>query len=101
MSATILNFINGEVVQSRSGRTSPVFNPATGQQSGTLGLASADDARAAVAAASAAFPAWANTPPLRRARILNRFLRILEERMDELASAITDEHGKVLSNAKG
>ncbi|WP_346659694.1 CoA-acylating methylmalonate-semialdehyde dehydrogenase [Bradyrhizobium sp. 142] len=101
MSATIPNFINGEVVQSRSGRTSPVFNPATGKQSGTLGLASADEVGAAVAAARAAFPAWAATPPLRRARILNRFLRILEERIDELAIAITDEHGKVLSDAKG
>lgn len=101
MSATILNFINGKVVQSRSGRTSRVFNPATGQQSGTLGLASAEDVKDAVAAARAAFPAWAATPPLRRARILNRFLRILEERIDELARAITDEHGKVLSDAKG
>ncbi|MHB0791244.1 CoA-acylating methylmalonate-semialdehyde dehydrogenase [Bradyrhizobium sp. 5.13L] len=101
MSMTILSFINGELVQSRSGRTSPVFNPATGEQSGTLGLASADDVRAAVAAARAAFPAWAATPPLRRARILNRFLRILEERTDELAHAITGEHGKVVSDAKG
>ncbi|WFU62651.1 CoA-acylating methylmalonate-semialdehyde dehydrogenase [Bradyrhizobium brasilense] len=101
MSATILNFIDGELVQSGSGRTSPVFNPATGQQSETLGLASADDVRTAVAAARAAFPGWSNTPPLRRARILNRFLRILEERIDELAGAITHEHGKVLSDAKG
>lgn len=101
MPATIRNFINGELVQGRSGRTSPVFNPATGQQSGTLGLASADDVRAAVTAARAAFPAWAATPPLRRARILNRFLRILEERTDELTHAITAEHGKVISDAKG
>lgn len=101
MSATILNFLAGELVQGRSGRTSPVFNPATGEQSGTLPLASADDVRAAVAAARAAFPAWAATPPLRRARILNRFLRILEERTDELAHAITAEHGKVVSDAKG
>lgn len=101
MSATIPNFINGELVQGRSGRTSPVFNPATGQQSATLGLASADDVRTAVGAARAAFPAWAATPPLRRARILNRFLRILEERTDELAHAITAEHGKVVSDAKG
>ncbi|MBH5371540.1 CoA-acylating methylmalonate-semialdehyde dehydrogenase [Bradyrhizobium glycinis] len=101
MSATIRNFINGELVQGRSGRISPVFNPATGQRSGTLGLASADDVRAAVGAARAAFPAWAATPPLRRARILNRFLRILEERTDELAHAITAEHGKVVSDAKG
>ena len=46
-------------------------------------------------------PAWAGTPPLRRARILNKFLRILEERIDELAAVITDEHGKTLSDAKG
>ncbi|WP_271593280.1 CoA-acylating methylmalonate-semialdehyde dehydrogenase [Bradyrhizobium sp. CCBAU 65884] len=101
MSRTIRNFINGEMVQGRSGRTSPVFNPATGQQSGTLALASADDVRAAVGAARAAFPAWAATPPLRRARILNRFLRMLEERTDELAHAITAEHGKVVSDARG
>lgn len=82
MRATILSFINGEVVQSRGGRTSPVFNPATGEQSGILGLASAEDVKAAVLAARAAFPGWANTPPLRRARILNRFLRTLEDRID-------------------
>ena len=101
MSATIPNFINGVVVPSRGGRTSPVFNPATGEQSGTLGLASSEDVRAAVIAAQEAFPGWASTPPLRRARILNRFLRILEERIDELARVITAEHGKVLSDAKG
>ncbi|MBT1517378.1 CoA-acylating methylmalonate-semialdehyde dehydrogenase [Bradyrhizobium sp. SRL28] len=101
MSATILNFINGKVVQSRGARTSPVFNPATGEQSGTLGLASAEDVRSAVVAARAAFPAWADTPPLRRARILNRFLRLLEDRIDELAQIITAEHGKILSDAKG
>jgi malonate-semialdehyde dehydrogenase (acetylating) / methylmalonate-semialdehyde dehydrogenase len=101
VSATISNFINGELVQGRSGRNSPVFNPATGQQSATLGLASAEDVRTAVGAARTAFPAWAATPPLRRARILNRFLRILEERTDELAHAITAEHGKVVSDAKG
>lgn len=101
MCQTISNFINGEVVQSRGGRTSPVFNPATGEQSGALGLASAEDVRAAVLAARAAFPGWANTPPLRRARILNRFLQILDDRIDELAQIITAEHGKVLSDAKG
>jgi malonate-semialdehyde dehydrogenase (acetylating) / methylmalonate-semialdehyde dehydrogenase len=101
MSATIPNFINGKSVPSRSTRTSPVYNPATGEQSGTLGLASAQDVQAAVAAARKAFPAWAKTPPLRRARILNRFLRILEDRIDELAAVITAEHGKVLSDAKG
>ncbi|MCK1623380.1 CoA-acylating methylmalonate-semialdehyde dehydrogenase [Bradyrhizobium sp. 160] len=101
MSATIPNFINGQVFQGRGIRTSPVFNPASGEQSGTLGLASAEDVSAAVVAAREAFPAWASTPPLRRARILNRFLRILEERIDQLAQVISAEHGKVLSDAKG
>jgi malonate-semialdehyde dehydrogenase (acetylating)/methylmalonate-semialdehyde dehydrogenase len=101
MSATIHHFIDGKRVPNRGNRTSPVFNPATGEHSGNVGLASADGVKLAVAAARRAFPAWASTPPLRRARILNRFLRILEERTDELAQAITAEHGKVLSDAKG
>ncbi|WP_234685064.1 CoA-acylating methylmalonate-semialdehyde dehydrogenase [Bradyrhizobium monzae] len=101
MTATIPNFIDGELVPSRSTRTSPVYNPATGEQSGTLGLATTQEVQSAVAAAKKAFPAWANTTPLRRARILNRFLRILEDRIDELAGVITAEHGKVLSDAKG
>jgi malonate-semialdehyde dehydrogenase (acetylating)/methylmalonate-semialdehyde dehydrogenase len=64
-------------------------------------LASVADVDAAVAAARKAFPAWANTTPLRRARVLNRFLRILEDRIDQLAEVITAEHGKVLSDARG
>lgn len=101
MSATISNFIDGKLAPARSKRTSPVFNPATGEQTGTLGVASIEDVNAAVAAAHRAFPGWANTTPLRRARILNRFLRILEDRIDQLAEIITAEHGKVLSDAKG
>jgi malonate-semialdehyde dehydrogenase (acetylating)/methylmalonate-semialdehyde dehydrogenase len=101
VSATIQNFIDGRLLPSGSHRTTPVHNPATGEQSGTLALASKRDVQAAVAAARKAFPAWASTTPLRRARILNRFLRILEERIDELANVITAEHGKVLSDAKG
>lgn len=101
MPHAIPNFIDGQLTPSRGSRSSPVYNPATGEQSGTLGLSSAQDVQTAVAAARKAFPAWANTPPLRRARILNRFLRILEDRVDELAQVITAEHGKVLSDAKG
>lgn len=84
-----------------SGRHGPVFNPATGEESGHVALASAAEVAAAVRSAAAAFPVWAATPPLQRARILNRFLRILEERAGELASVITAEHGKVLSDARG
>ncbi|MGY3442871.1 MULTISPECIES: CoA-acylating methylmalonate-semialdehyde dehydrogenase [Bradyrhizobium] len=101
MSKTISNFVGGHVAPSKSSRSAPVYNPATGEQSGAVGLSTADEVRAAVAAARQAFPGWANTPPLRRARILNKFLRIIEDRIDELAEVITAEHGKVLSDAKG
>ena len=98
---TIQSHVGGKLVSGTSGRVSAVFNPATGEKSAEIALASAADVDAAVASAKAAFPAWANTTPLRRARILNKFLRILEERMGELAEVITAEHGKVLSDAAG
>jgi malonate-semialdehyde dehydrogenase (acetylating)/methylmalonate-semialdehyde dehydrogenase len=95
------HFIDGACVRGRSGRSAPVFNPATGQQTGSVALASVDEVASAVAAAKRAFPSWADAPPLRRARVLNRFLRIVEDRIDDLSAAITAEHGKVLSDAKG
>jgi malonate-semialdehyde dehydrogenase (acetylating) / methylmalonate-semialdehyde dehydrogenase len=101
MPNAINHFISGRQVAGASGRTSPVFNPSTGVQSGAVALASVDEVKAAVEAASSAAPGWAATTPLRRARILNAFLRILEERIDQLAAVITAEHGKVLSDAKG
>ena len=101
MPTEIPHFIDGRRLAGTSGRHAPVFNPATGEETGAVALASAAEVRAAVAVAKAAFPAWAETTPLRRARILNRFLRILEERGDALAAVITAEHGKVLSDAKG
>ena len=101
MPADISHFIDGGRVTGRSGQTAPSFNPATGEQSGLVALASASETGGAVAAAKRAFPSWAGTPPLRRARVLNRFLRLCEERTDALAAIITAEHGKVLSDAKG
>jgi malonate-semialdehyde dehydrogenase (acetylating)/methylmalonate-semialdehyde dehydrogenase len=97
----IPHHINGRQVEGKSSRTAAVFNPATGEQTGSVAQATAADVADAVAAARKAFPGWAATTPLRRARILNRFLRILEDRIDELAAVITAEHGKVLSDAKG
>ena len=97
----IPHFINGSRTAGNGRRTAPVFNPATGQQSGAVDLASLEEVNEAVARAKRAFPAWANTPPLRRTRILNRFLRLLEENIDQLAAVVTAEHGKVLSDAKG
>ncbi|WP_019139960.1 CoA-acylating methylmalonate-semialdehyde dehydrogenase [Noviherbaspirillum massiliense] len=98
---TIQHFINGRVAASSSGRTQPVFNPATGSISGEVALASVEEVNAAVAAAQAAAPAWADTAPLKRARILFKFKDLLEKHHDDLAAAITREHGKVFSDAKG
>ncbi len=101
MAADINHYIAGQRSDGRGDRRAPVFNPATGEQSASVMLASSDDVDVTVQAALRAFPEWSSTPPLRRARILNKFLRILEERTDELAAIITAEHGKTISDAKG
>jgi malonate-semialdehyde dehydrogenase (acetylating) / methylmalonate-semialdehyde dehydrogenase len=102
MTTPIQHYIDGSrTVSGHQGRTSPVFNPATGEQTASLPIANAADVADAVAAANKAAPGWAATTPLRRARVLNRFLRILEERIDELADVIVSEHGKVHSDAVG
>jgi malonate-semialdehyde dehydrogenase (acetylating)/methylmalonate-semialdehyde dehydrogenase len=101
MTSELSHFTGGKWTAGTSGRFAPVFNPATGEQTGNVPLANSVEVDAAVAAAAKAFPSWAATSPLRRARILNRFLRIVEDRMDMLAGVITAEHGKVLSDAKG
>ena len=97
----ISHYINGLTIRAAGGRNAPVFNPATGEQTAVVHLASNTEVGQAVFAARSAFDAWAKTTPLRRGRILNRFLGILQERTGELASVITAEHGKVLSDAKG
>ena len=97
----IPHFVNGREVAGTSGRASDVFNPATGQVTGRVALASEAEVDAAVQAAKAAFPAWAATPPLKRARILFKLKELIERDSDALAAAITAEHGKVFSDAKG
>ena len=97
----ICHYIGGQRVPGRGGRTQDVFNPATGAVTGRVDLGCAEDVAAAVAAAKAAFPAWANMPPIRRARHMNRLLSLLNEHKEELARAITAEHGKVFSDARG
>ena len=99
--ASISHFIAGRVVAGTSGRSQDVFNPATGAVSGQVALANASEVAAAVAAAQAAFPAWADTPPIRRARVLNAFLALLNQHRDTLAAMITAEHGKVFTDAQG
>jgi malonate-semialdehyde dehydrogenase (acetylating)/methylmalonate-semialdehyde dehydrogenase len=85
----------------RSGRQADVFNPATGQVSGRVALASTSEVDAAVSSAQAAFAGWADTPPLRRARVMFKFLELLNQHRDELARLITAEHGKVFTDAQG
>ncbi|WP_299311697.1 CoA-acylating methylmalonate-semialdehyde dehydrogenase [uncultured Halomonas sp.] len=99
--ASIAHYINGQMTEGLSGQTQPVTNPATGEVSGRVALAGGADVEAAVAAAAAAFPAWADTPPIRRARVMFRFLELLNAHQDELAEAITREHGKVFTDAQG
>ena len=99
--AEIGHYVDGRRVAGTSGRRQPVFNPATGAVSRQVALASAEEVDAAVASAKAALPAWADTPPLRRARVLNAFLGLLNEHRDTLAAMITSEHGKVFSDAQG
>ena len=95
------HFIDNQRVAGQSGRSQPVFNPATGQPSSSVALASAAEVDAAVASSKAAWPAWAKTPALRRARILDRFKMILWDRADQLAEAISLEHGKTHDDALG
>src|SRR5947209_9994110 len=99
--ADIGHYIGGRRVAGTSGRSQPVTNPATGAVARRVALASPAEVDAAVLAAKAAQPAWADTPPLRRARILNAFLALLNQHRDTLAAMITSEHGKVFSDAQG
>jgi malonate-semialdehyde dehydrogenase (acetylating)/methylmalonate-semialdehyde dehydrogenase len=94
------HFINGVLVAG-TGRTQPVYNPATGAAVHDVALASADETRAGISAAEAAFPAWRNTPPGKRQQIMFKFKQLLEERANDICALITDEHGKVLPDAMG
>jgi len=98
---SIAHWIGGRSAAGNSGRAQDVFNPATGAITGHVALGGAGDVNAAVAAAQAAFPAWADIPPIRRARVMFKFLELLNKNRDALAHAITAEHGKVFTDAQG
>lgn len=100
-SADVGHFIHGERVSGTGSRSQAVFNPATGARARKLLLGEAADVDAAVASAKAAFPKWADTPPIKRARVMLRFLELMNRHHDELAAIITAEHGKVFSDAQG
>ena len=101
MAKTLHHYVNGRRVTPKGGRFGDVFNPATGEVSGKVPLASAAEVGEAVAAAKAAFPGWAKVTPMQRARVMFRFKALIEVNMDKLAELVTSEHGKVLSDAKG
>jgi malonate-semialdehyde dehydrogenase (acetylating) / methylmalonate-semialdehyde dehydrogenase len=93
--------INGVPTDGTGTERLPVYNPASGTVSGQVVVGTRLDVDAAVAAARAAFPGWADTPPIVRARVLQRFLALVREHRESLAAAITREHGKVLADARG
>jgi malonate-semialdehyde dehydrogenase (acetylating) / methylmalonate-semialdehyde dehydrogenase len=101
MARTIQHWVNNETFEGGSGSTAPVTNPATGEVTGAVALASVADARHVIDAAAAAFPAWRDTSLAKRTQILFTFRELLNERKGELAEIITSEHGKVVSDALG
>ncbi|MEY3872764.1 MAG: hypothetical protein RLZZ296_1759, partial [Pseudomonadota bacterium] len=99
--STIGHHVGGRLAAGTSVRQQDVFNPATGAVTARVALANAADVDAAVVAAKAAFPAWSDTPPIRRARVMFKFLELLNQHKDQLAHLITAEHGKVFTDAQG
>ena len=97
----VSHWIDGKLIEGSSARRGDVFDPATGRVSKHVMFASAEDVDDAVAAASAAFASWRGSSLARRSKILFRFRELLDQRSDELASIITSEHGKVVSDAQG
>ncbi|MBL6745298.1 MAG: CoA-acylating methylmalonate-semialdehyde dehydrogenase [Pseudomonadales bacterium] len=99
-SETLGHYINGEIVSDQR-RSTAVFNPATGQVTQQLALADQATVTTAVDAATAAFPAWRQTPPNKRAQILFRYKQLLEQNAEAICQLITAEHGKVIDDAHG
>lgn len=97
----IKNFVSGKLTSGESQRYSDVYNPATGRACARVALTSAQEVNESVLSAQLAFPAWSETSPLRRARIMFKFKELLEENHEVLAKLITLEHGKVIPDAMG
>ncbi len=99
--ADLTHYIGGARRPATSGRSQAVYHPASGTVARQVQLGSVEDVQAAVASGLAAFPAWADAPPLRRARVMFKFLELLNQHRDQLAAMITAEHGKVFTDAQG
>jgi malonate-semialdehyde dehydrogenase (acetylating)/methylmalonate-semialdehyde dehydrogenase len=98
---TITHWIGGKPATGSSDRTSPVFNPATGEQQAELALASVEDVDGAVQTAKAAFERWGQSSLSQRTKVLFTFRELVNANVQKLAEAISDEHGKVVSDARG
>ena len=94
------HYINGQVI-TESSRIQEIYNPATGKVIRHVALASKSTVEKAVTAAAEAYPGWRQTPPLKRARVMFRFKELLEKHADEIVALLTEEHGKVLDDARG
>ena len=101
MTLQLQHFINGQHVAGTSGRFGDIYNPATGQVTKQVPLASQSEVEKAIAVAAEAFPAWAATPPGRRAQVMFSFRDLIKKNMDRLAESVSSEHGKTLDDAKG
>ncbi|MBB2890997.1 CoA-acylating methylmalonate-semialdehyde dehydrogenase [Flexivirga oryzae] len=101
MSTRISHWIDGRVSEGTSGRTSPVYNPATGEQSGEVDLASAAEVSDVVKKAAAAAREWRSASLSKRSAVLFAFRHLLQEHADDLAEIVTAEHGKTLADAHG
>ncbi len=88
------HFIGGKEVKGTSGRFGDVFNPNTGEVQAKVALAAKSEVEAAIANAEAAFPGWAATNPQRRARVMFKFLQLIQDEYDDLARLLSSEHGK-------
>ena len=98
---TIQHFVNGKKFSGESKRAGKVFNPATGDQTAEVKLATTKDVNDAVDNAKKAFESWSNKPPLQRARVMFKFKELIEKNSDELTKLIVSEHGKVFEDARG
>ncbi len=97
----IEHFIDGKITKGSSKKTSKVFNPATGEQSAEVNLASKADVDLAVQKAKRAFIDWSRKPPAQRARVVFKFKELIEKNSDEIVKLIVSEHGKVYADAMG
>ena len=101
MTTNLTHFIGGKRVEATSDRFADVFDPNTGEVQSRVPLASTDEVRAAIADAAAAQPAWAAQNPQKRARVMMRFVDLLNREMESLARLLSSEHGKTVPDARG